>query len=76
MAALASKYVGKWGAAAHGVDMASCRSWRQDAIGQAGVLEVRCVWCGCRILESVWGPSDRVQSVGLGVLVAGSSQLM
>ena len=81
MAALASKSVGKWGAVAQGVDVVSWRSWRWGAVGQAGVLEVGCVWCGCRILEagcnqSVWVPSDRVQSVGLGVLATGSSQLM
>ena len=27
-------------------------------------------------ISPVWGPGDRAQSVGLGVLVAGSSQLM
>ena len=81
MAALASKCVGKWGAAAQGVAVVSWRSWRRDAVGRAGVLEVRCVWCGCGIVEagcnqSVWGPGDRAQSVGLGVLGAGSSQSM
>ena len=80
MAALASKCVGKWGAAA-GVVVVSWRSWRQDAVGPAVVLEVRCVWCGCGIQEArcnqlVWVPGDRAQSVGLGVLAAGSSQLM
>ena len=40
------------------------------AVGPAGVLEIGCVWCGCKILEagcnqSVWGPSDRAQLVGL-----------
>ena len=81
MAALASKYVDQWGAAAQGVDLFSWRSWRRDAVGKAGVLEVGCVWCGCGILEascnqSVWGPGDRAQSVGLEVLAALSSQLM
>ena len=81
MAALASKCVGKWGAAAQGVDVVSWRSWRRDAVGQSGVLEVGCVWYDCGILEagcnqSVWGPDDRMQSVGLGALAAGSSQLM
>ena len=43
--------------------------------------EVRCVWCGCGIQEArcnqlVWVPGDRVQSVVMGVLVAGSSRLM
>ena len=81
MAALASKCVGKWGVAAQGVYMVSCRSWRWGAVGQAGILEVGCVWCGCGILEascnqSVSGPSDKAQSVGLEVLAAGSSQSM
>ena len=53
IAALASKCVGKWGAAAYCVDVVSWRFWRQGAVGQAGVLEVGCVWCGCRILEAV-----------------------
>ena len=79
--ALTLKCVGKWGDAAQGVDVISWRSWRWDGVGQAGVLEVQCVWCGCGSLEagcnqSVWVPSDRAQSVGLGVLVAGSSQSM
>ena len=52
MAALALKYVGKWGAAAQVVDMVSLRSWRWDAVGQAGFLEVWFVWCGCGILEA------------------------
>ena len=48
-------------------------------VGQAGVLEVGSVGCGCGILESgcnqsVWGPGASVQSVGLGVLAIGSSQ--
>ena len=78
MATLVSKCVGKWGAAAQGVAVVSRRFWRRGAVGQAGVLEVGCV---CVILEagcnqSVWGPSDRAQSVGVGVLVAGSSQSM
>ena len=69
------------GSCSSGVDVVSWRSWRQDAVGPAGVLEVRCVWCDCGFLEagcnpSVWGPDDRAQSVDLGVLVAGSSQLM
>ena len=42
-AALASKCVGKWAAAAQGVAMVSWRSWRWDAVGQAEVLEVGCV---------------------------------
>ena len=32
--------------------MVNWRSWRQGAVGQAGVLEVGCVWCGSRILEA------------------------
>ncbi|MBZ3870095.1 Epidermal growth factor-like protein 6 [Sciurus carolinensis] len=40
MATLASKCVGKWGAAAQGMDVVSWRSWRRGAVGQAGVLEV------------------------------------
>ena len=81
MATLASKCVGKWGAAAQVVEVFSWRSWRWDAVGEAGVLLVGCVWCGCGILEAVcnqvvWGPVYRVQSVGLGVLAAGSSQSM
>ena len=81
MAALDSKCVGKWGAAARGVGVLSWRSWSWGAVGQAGFLEVPCVWCGCGILEAgcnqlVWVPSDRAQSVGLGILAAGSSQLM
>ena len=69
------------GSCSSGVDVVSWRSWRQDAVGQAGVLEVGCVCCVCRILEagcnqSVWGPGDRAQSVGLGVLAAESSQSM
>ncbi|MBZ3885779.1 Tudor domain-containing protein 3 [Sciurus carolinensis] len=43
MAALASKCVGKWGAAARGVDVVSWRSWRPDAVGLAGVLEFRLI---------------------------------
>ena len=71
MALLASKCGGKWGAAAQGVAVVSRRSWRQGAVGQAGVLEVGCIWCGCGILkagcnQSVWSPGDRAQSVGLG----------
>ena len=81
MAALALKFVGKWGAAAQGVAMVSRRSWRRDAVGQAGFLEVGCFWCGCEILEagcnqSFSGPAAGAQSVGLGVLAAGSSQSM
>ena len=81
MTALASKCVGKWGVAAWGVDVVSWRSWMLGVVGQAGVLEVGCVWFGCGILEagcnqSVWGPGDRAQSVGLGVLAAGSSHSM
>ena len=81
MAALALKYAGKWGAAAQVVDVVSWRSWRWDAVGQAGVLEVWCVWCGCGILgagcnQSLWDPGYRVQSVGLGILVAESIQWM
>ena len=69
------------GSCSSGVDMVSWRSWRRDAVGPAGVLGVQCVWFSCGILEagcnqSVWGPGDRTQSVGLGVLAAGSSQLM
>ena len=61
MAALASKCVGKWGAAAQGVNVVSWRSWRWGAIFQAGVLEVGCIRCFFGILESwcnqsVWGP--------------------
>ncbi|MBZ3870439.1 Zinc finger MYM-type protein 6 [Sciurus carolinensis] len=40
MATLALKCVGKWGAAAQVVDVVSWRSWRRDAVGQAGILEV------------------------------------
>ncbi|MBZ3889115.1 Vacuolar protein sorting-associated protein 13C [Sciurus carolinensis] len=40
MATLALKLVDKWGAAAHGVDVVRWRSWRRDAVGQAGVLAV------------------------------------
>ena len=81
MTALASKCVGKRGVAAQGVDVVSWRSRRWDVVVQAGVLEAGCVWCGCGILEarcnqSVWGPGDRAQSIGLGVLAAGSSQSM
>ena len=51
MAALASKCVGKWGAAAQGVDVVNWRSWRRGAVGQAGVLEVGCCRSVCGILE-------------------------
>ena len=81
MSPLACKCVGKWGAEAQDLDMVSWKSWQWDTVGQAGVLEFGCLWCGCGIQEagcsqSVWGPSDRAQSVGPGVLSAGSRQLM
>ena len=51
MAGLSSKCVGKWGTAAWGVGMVIWRSWRWDAFGQAGILDMGHVWSGCRILE-------------------------
>ncbi|MBZ3890652.1 Tropomyosin alpha-1 chain [Sciurus carolinensis] len=39
MVALASKCVGKWGAATLGVGVVGWRSWRRHAVGRAGVLE-------------------------------------
>ena len=69
------------GSCSSGVDVVSWRSWRQNAVGPAVVLEVGCVLCGCGIQEAgcnqlVWVPGDRAQSIGLGVLEAGSSQFM
>ena len=40
------------GSCSSGLDVVRWRSWRQDAVGPAGSLEIRCVWCGCRILEA------------------------
>ena len=77
MATLVSKCVGKWG---------SCSS--VCGHGQLEVLEAGCSWSGrgpgggvCLVwlqdpggwVQLVWGPGDRAQSVGLGVLEAGSS---
>ena len=80
MAAVASKCVGKWGAQLRG------------GHGQLEVLEMGCgepsrvsggpvclVWLwdsGGWCNQLVCVPSDRAQSVGLGVLAAGNSQLM
>ncbi|MBZ3881929.1 Multiple PDZ domain protein [Sciurus carolinensis] len=78
MAALASKYVGKWGAATQGVAMVRQGSWRSGVFGVvAGSWRLGAIsWSGVPVIGHSWsgGPGGREQSVNVRAPEAGSDR--